>query len=95
MPTITNTSGDWNNLINKYNYDSVRSLYNEPINLTHSYYVKNGAIYRNNVFDTYYIGPTVNSAYSFSSLGVTISDNWTGTSRIESGEGGNVRCIAR
>ncbi len=95
LPTITNTSGDWNNLINKYNYDSVRSLYNEPINLTHSYYVKNGAIYRNNVFDTYYIGPTVNSAYSFSSLGVTISDNWTGTSRIESGEGGNVRCIAR
>ena len=95
LPTITNTSGDWTNLINKYNYSSVRSLYNEPINLTHSYYVKNGAIYRNNVFDTYYIGPTVNSAYSFSSLGVTINDNWTGTSRIESGEGGNVRCIAR
>lgn len=95
LPTITYTSGDWTNLINKYNYDSVRSLYNEPINLTHSYYVKNGVIYRNNVFDTYYIGPTVNSAYSFSSLGVAINDNWTGTSRIESGEGGNVRCIAR
>ena len=96
LPNATTSAPrDWENLQSTYDISSVNALYGEPFNFTRSFYVSNGAIRRNNGWlDTYYVGPGTTSN-SYNNFGVTISDNWTGTSRITGAEGGSVRCVAR